>query len=216
MIPIVYKTKADYVFEDIRNKILNEEVQSGERLVVADLAREFGVSPMPVREALIRLAQENLVEVIPHVGARVINYDKRRLKEIHQIRIELEVLATRLLAPVITDAQCVALDALMDAGRKTVEQKDTSAYYAWNKEFHFTVAEMNPNHLLEEEIKSSWERMYVITTNRGRNISWRKGDSIAEHQLWVEALKTRDPFIAEAACRKHCSAASDFGMDHFD
>lgn len=211
---IIYRTKADYVYEAIKKKIIKEGLQPGDRLVVAELARELDVSPMPVREALIRLSQEEFVEMVPHVGARVIGYNKVQLHEIHQIRIELEAFATRLLAPVITDKQIATLDTLLDAGRANIDQPDVHVYYDWNQQFHFTIAEMNPNRLLEEHIKSAWQKLLIISSRYGAP-TWRNKESFAEHCLWVEALKTRDPSIAEAACRKHCSAVGELNIDAF-
>lgn len=211
---MTFQTKADYVYEAIKKKIVKDGLQPGDRLVVAELARELDVSPMPVREALIRLAQEEFVEIVPHVGARVIGYNKEQLREIHQIRIELESFSTRLLAPIITDKQLATLNALLDTGRTIIDQPDIHLYYDWNQQFHFTVAEMNPNHLLEEHIKSAWQKLLIITSRYGAS-TWRNEESFSEHCLWVEALKLRDPAVAEAACRKHCSAISELNIENF-
>ena len=217
MIDIVYKTKSDVVYSEVRQKIINKEYNPGDRLVVADLARSLNVSPMPVREALIRLAEDDLVVIIPHVGASVINFDKKRMLEIQQIRCELEVLATRLLAPIITEEQCLMLDDLLADGEDTIDEEDDKQYYQWNERFHLTIAKMNPNRLLEEEIKICWERMNVISKGHpSSSPHWRKKSSFAEHQMWVNALKTKDPAVAEAICRKHCAAVTISNLSHFD
>jgi DNA-binding GntR family transcriptional regulator len=113
---------------------------------------------MPVREALIRLAQEEFVEIIPHVGAKVTSYNEDKLAEIHLIRIELESMATRLAAPVITGDQMKLLEDLMDEGKLIVNSGDITSYFKWNRLFHFSVAEMNPNKTLVEYIKSDGKK----------------------------------------------------------
>ncbi len=213
---MVYKTKSAYVYDSIKGKILREKLQPGDRLVVAELAQELDVSPMPVREALIRLSQENFVEIMPHVGARVIGFNQEKLLEVQQVRTELESLATRLLAPVITDEQVATLEGLLVVGQTALDSPDVHVFYEWNQRFHFTIVEMNPNRLLEELFKSIWERLVMISSRYGVR-TWRTKESFAEHQLWAEALKTRDPAVAEAACRRHCSAVGELNIgDFFD
>ncbi len=209
-----YLTKADYAYEAIKKMLLSGRVKADDRLVVADLAKEIEVSPMPVREALIRLAQEKFVELIPHVGARVITYNHDKLKELHQIRSELESVATRLLAPIITDEQVERLNELMERGKRAVSDEDIHSYYDWNGEFHLTVAGMNPNKTLAEYIESLWESMSIISARYGSK-KWRKAESYEEHRLWVEALATRNAAMAEAACRRHCSAIGELNIEDY-
>ena len=209
-----YLTKADYAYEEIKKMLLSGSVKADDRLVVADLAKEIEVSPMPVREALIRLAQERFVELIPHVGARVITYNHDKLKELHQLRCELESVATRFLAPIITAEQIQTLEALMEKGETAVRDEDIHSYYDWNGEFHLTVARMNPNKTLVEYIETLWENMQIISARYGSK-KWRKNESFEEHRLWVEALITRDAVMAEAACRRHCSAIGELNIEEY-
>jgi DNA-binding GntR family transcriptional regulator len=211
---ITYKTKNDFVYVEIKKNILQKLLHPGERLVVSDLAKEYGVSPMPIREALIRLAQEEFVEIIPHVGAKVTSYNEDQLAEIHQIRIELESMATRLAAPVITGDQLKLLDDLMEEGKLVVNSGDIISYFKWNRLFHLSVAEMNPNKTLVEYIKSDWQKMDFISQRFALN-EWRSAESYTEHRLWLEALRTRDPIKAETACRNHCSAVSKTPIENF-
>jgi DNA-binding GntR family transcriptional regulator len=204
---ITYKTKNNFVYIKIKKDISQKLFHPGERLVVSELAKKYDVSPMPVREALIRLAQEEFVEIIPHVGAKVTSYNEDKLAEIHQIRIELESLATRFVAPIITDDQLKLLNDLMDEGKLILNNNDTTSYFKWNRLFHFSIAEMNPNKTLVEYIKSDWQKMEFISQRFVLN-EWRSNESYNEHRLWIEALGTHDPVKAEAACRNHCSAVS--------
>jgi DNA-binding GntR family transcriptional regulator len=193
---------------------LQKLLHPGERLVVSDLAKKYDVSPMPVRDALIRLAQEEFVEIIPHVGAKVTSYNEDQLAEIHQIRIELESLATRLLAPIITDDQLNLLDDLMDKGKLIVNSDNIISFRQWNRSFHLSISEMNPNKTLVEYIKSDWQKMEFIDQRLVLN-EWRSTESYDEHRIWLEALRTRDPVKAGAACRNHCSAVSKLRVENF-
>jgi DNA-binding GntR family transcriptional regulator len=211
---ITYKTKNDFVYIEIKKDILQKLLHPGERLVVSELAKKYEVSPMPIREALIRLAQEEFVEIIPHVGAKVTFYNENKWAEIHQIRIELESLATRLLAPIITDEQLKLLDDLMEEGKLIVNSGDIASFRKWNRLFHLSIVEMNPNRTLEEYVKSDWQKMHFIG-QRFALTEWRSADSYNEHRLWIEALRTRDPAKAEVACRSHCAAVSKTNIENF-
>jgi DNA-binding GntR family transcriptional regulator len=202
------------VYTDIKKNILQKSLHPGERLVVSDLAKKYDVSPMPVREALIRLAQEEFVEIIPHIGAKVISYNEEKLAEIHQIRIELESIATRFLAPIITDDQLQVLDDLLEVGKPLIDSNNMTPYREWNRLFHHTIAEMNPNRTLEDNIKSDWQKLRYITS-RFDIQEWRSAESYNEHKLWVEAPRTRDPVKAEAACRNHCSVVAKVHKELF-
>ena len=180
--------------------------------MVGDLARKYDVSPMPVREALIRLEKEEFLEVIPHVGAKVTRFNERKLSELQQVRIELEAMASRLLAPIISDSDLKALDSLLEQGRLIVENGVVNEYFAWNEKFHLAIAGMNPNRTLLEYIESIWQKLTLLTTRIGAQ-EWRTGISFAEHQHWVSALRLRDPEEAERVCRQHGLAATDFTFD---
>jgi DNA-binding GntR family transcriptional regulator len=211
---INYQSKNDYVYSKIKKDILQKVLKPGQRLVVSELAKKLDSSPMPVREAIVRLAQEEFVELIPHVGASVISYNEQKLFEIHQIRIELEPLATRLLAPVITDKQIKKLDDIMNDGKVIIGNGSAEEYFEWNQKFHCTIAEMNPNRTLGDQIITMWQKLKLIGNRYGLH-TWRLDSSYEEHMLWTNALRLRDPVAAEAACRKHCTAVNESNLEGF-
>lgn len=211
---ITYQTKNDFVYNEIKKDILHKRYHADERLVVSELAKKYNVSPMPIREALIRLEQEEFLVNIPHVGAKVSRYNEEKLLEIYQIRTELESIATKLLASVITDENIKVLDALLEEGQQLKGRDDTEAFFEWNRKFHFAIANMNPNKTLSEYIKTAWQKLGLISSRIGF-YEWRSEESYAEHVLWVNSLKTRNPVEAEHACRQHCQASSEFASAFF-
>ena len=86
-------TRADWVDALLRAGILSGELAPGSRLVVADLADRYGVSPTPLREALRRLAAEGLVEWLPQRGARVASATRRDAEDLYELRLALEPVA---------------------------------------------------------------------------------------------------------------------------
>ena len=90
--PISRKTLREQVAEILRKKILNGDIQSGERIVEADLARELQMSRGPVREALRQIEEEGLVVYEPHKGCVVKTMTYDEMQEAYLIRSTLEIL----------------------------------------------------------------------------------------------------------------------------
>src|SRR5450432_3541354 len=88
--PPVHGATVAHIFERLRDDILARRLPPGARLVESDLTLRFTVSRGPVREALRRLAAEGLIEHVPHRGALVRRLSAREIRELFQIRIELE------------------------------------------------------------------------------------------------------------------------------
>ena len=85
-----YQTKGDLAYEQIRHAILNGDISIGSKLTVTNLVDEFGLSPMPVREAITKLTQEGLVQSTPHLGARVAEFNYHEHLESSLIRSCIE------------------------------------------------------------------------------------------------------------------------------
>src|SRR5512139_1512668 len=98
------RTLADRALEQIETAIMKGDLGPGTRISEVLLARTFGISRGPLREAIRRLAGRGLLEVIPHVGARVVTLSLDDLREVFDIREVLEGMACRLAAERMTDA----------------------------------------------------------------------------------------------------------------
>ena len=96
--PPAHGATVDFIVERLREDILAGRLAPGSRLVESDLTARFAVSRGPVREALRRLSAEGLIEHRPHRGAVVRRLSERDIRELFQIRVEMEALAARLAA----------------------------------------------------------------------------------------------------------------------
>lgn len=104
----------DRVFDSIRDSIMRGELAGGTRLRLRDLAAQLGTSPMPVRDAILRLEQVGLVRRLPHRGAVVANLTVRELLHIYAIRQVLEAEATRTGSAVLSAVDAARMHAAHD------------------------------------------------------------------------------------------------------
>lgn len=116
-------TVAERLFAELRDAIVRGDLAPGEKLVEPELARQFGVSRGPLREALQRLEARRLVERAPHVGARVAALSFERLIDLYHAREAVEGMACRLATERCSEAELDALEGLLD-GHAALEDVD--------------------------------------------------------------------------------------------
>lgn len=197
-----YLTKSDYLYESIKQDILNGHLRPGERLVVADIANKYSTSPMPVREALRRLQQEGLIEITPHIGAKVTSVNLEEFHEIMIIRCELEPLAVRLAVPRLSGEKIDEMDELNRNMREAMEADDPKKFSHYNEEFHHLFYDICGNDFLINLINELWHK-----TERTKSIfaryPQRMYDSCQEHELVAKYAKEGNAEAASEAFRKH-------------
>ena len=152
-----YKTKSGFVYELLRERIVAGEWPQGTVIVVASVARELGVSAIPVREAMKQLQAEGLVELEPHRGARVTVFDPKKIVEVMSIRGALEGYAARVALPFIDDAALADLRRKVDDMGTFTVAGDTARLGAAKKEFHRKAFSMGRFPTLNDTIFKIWE-----------------------------------------------------------
>lgn len=184
-------TRSEWVYEKLKEAILSGEMAPGERLVVDQLARELGTSPIPVREAIRRLEAEGWVENKPFVGARVAPVRLEELEELFTIRLALEPILARTAVQAVADENIERLEQLVDEMDRCVEQNNAVQFSRLNYEFHRTLYELSPWKELFRIVITVWER-----SARSRWIFVQTPESMhasqQEHRAMIEALRKRD------------------------
>jgi DNA-binding transcriptional MocR family regulator len=122
---------APVVYDLLKDRLLEGEYQSGERLSVESLKAEFGVSKQPVMEALRRLSSEGLVEIIPQVGCRVPVYDGADVTDFFAIFGGMEGAVAGVAAQRCTDAQVDQLADVNEEIRRLIDEPDPAARSPW-------------------------------------------------------------------------------------
>jgi DNA-binding GntR family transcriptional regulator len=199
-------TTAKVVAERLRDEIQHGTLQPGTRLRQNEVARRFGVSTTPVREAFAQLQAEGLVRIDPHRGAVVFHPTAEDLVEFYEIREVLESFAVVRALPGLRPDVVKELDALIDRMRRT---DDARRWLKLNDEFHlklYSCAQMPRLASLIENLRDA-STPYIHMFVARRPPSERANE---EHQRILDACVRGDPAEAELAVREHLrSAASD-------
>jgi DNA-binding GntR family transcriptional regulator len=107
------RSKKELVIATLRNAILNGELTPGTRLVIDDLARQLGVSPIPVREALQQLDADGYVAIEPYLGARVTPIEAESVVEVFSLLEIMEVISSRAACQSMSDEDFAVLEQIL-------------------------------------------------------------------------------------------------------
>lgn len=198
-------TKSESLTEYLIEAIVEGKIVSGQKISEPELAKQFGVSRGPLREAIMRLEGLGLIERVPHVGARVITFTHEHLSELYDVREALEGLAARLAARHITDEEITELESLLIAHLDHIEQVDGTSYIhqQGNYDFHYRIIKASRNQklisLLCDELYHLL-RMYRYQSPRSHS---RPAAALEEHKMILHAIRNRDEELAEMLMRRH-------------
>jgi DNA-binding GntR family transcriptional regulator len=124
------------IYQSLRRDIVSMHRKPGEPILEKALGQIFGVSRTPIREAILRLAAENLVEIAPQSGTFVARIPLASLSEAMVIRKALEGITVRAAAEKATRSQIAGLQAILERQREAVETKDQDGFYNADEAFH--------------------------------------------------------------------------------
>jgi DNA-binding GntR family transcriptional regulator len=198
----------DAAYAQIRVRILDNVWPPGHRALEQEVALALGMSRTPVREALMRLAADGLVEVIPRHGMRVLPVSPTDMQEIYQILTALECMAAELLAR--RKPSKAELKPLVDATSamdRALKADDLDAWAAADESFHAQLLALTGNRQLEATVQNYWDRAH-----RARMFTLRLRpkpvNSTKEHRQMLERISAGDPEGAAQTTRAHRERAS--------
>lgn len=136
----------------IREKIITLELAPASLVDESRLSEELGIGRTPIREALLRLQQENLIIILPRRGTLVTDIDARDLQKIYEIRMELEPYAVGLAAERATEAEITDMHAWAEEAAKTIRTGDSRALLTVDHQAHKLFASATHNEFLAEAL----------------------------------------------------------------
>jgi len=197
-----FQTKAELVYEQLRDAILSGELKPGERVNIDALSRQLGISKIPLREAVQRLTGQGLVvQPNPHAGATVAPLSLREMRGVYLARGALEGLAARVAATTVSDAELAELQELHEQMRHQFERGSDGELSGLNRQFHTGIA--TATHYATLRDLTGLTLLRVLHYRIGVRVDPAWGQVISEHAAILDALRRHDAPAAEAAARDH-------------
>lgn len=189
----------------LQRAIVTGEFSPGTKLSETDLAKRFGVSRGPLREAIRRLEIRRLLTVVPNAGARVVSLDNQQLVELFETREALEGQAARLAAERMSDQAIADLQGLLDRHAAVISAANGRAYYQeeGDYDFHYRIAHGSGNSLLAGILLDDLYQLLRMYRFRLSAAHGRAEQALLEHRQILAAISERDGPLAELLMRRH-------------
>lgn len=190
------------VYQGLRSDIVGMAVQPGDKISENDLARRFGVSRTPAREAMQRLADEGLLEIFPQSGTFVARIPYEELPEAMVIRKSLERTTASMAATLATRSQVLTLASIVEQQREAADVGNASAFHRADELFHAKLAEIAGYPgiwKLVLQVKTQVDRFRQLTLV----VPHRMFIVIEQHERILAAIQKADPEAAGQAMVAH-------------
>ncbi|SVJ56763.1 CsiR, transcriptional repressor of CsiD [Klebsiella pneumoniae] len=185
------ETLSEHVFRKIQSAIVSGEIAPGSKISEPELARTYGISRGPLREAIHRLEGLRLLVRVPHVGARVVSLGHAELIELYEIRESLEGMACRLAAERMSQAEIDELRRVLDTHERDEAFQAGRGYYQQegDYDFHYRIIQGSGNATLTRMLCGE---LYQL---------------VRMYRIILDAIADRDGELAELLMRRHISAS---------
>lgn len=194
---------AEHAYREVKRRILDNEISAGAVVLEQELAALLEMSRTPIREAMIRLAEEGMVEIRPRHGMRVLPVSAADMADIYQVLTALEAEAAGQVARDGLSAE--EIEALRRAVRemdRALEQDDLTAWASADESFHRLLLEGCRNRRLRHLVYQFWDQAHRVRMLTLR-LRPKPVTSNEDHLALVEAIERRDPEEAWRIHREH-------------
>jgi DNA-binding GntR family transcriptional regulator len=201
-------TASSKIYSDLRTELVSLQRRPGEVISEAEIALSYGVSRTPVREAILKLSDEGLLEIFPQSGIFVSRIPIAALPEAILIRKSLEATTAQLAAERAAASQILVLQAILERQREADAAKDGDAFHRADEMFHATVAEVAGYPgiwTLIQQVKVNVDRYRLLTLPQQGRIA----RVIVEHQAILTAIAAHDASGARTAMEIHLESLLD-------
>jgi len=204
--PLSRATLPDEIYRRIRELILDGGIAPGELVTIQGLADAFGVSAMPVREALRQLTAERALTVVSGRSVGIPDLSADRLRDLYRVRLEIETIAAVWAAGKISPRDLRQLESLVGAMGKAVADGNPHQYVRANHEFHFVIYRASGSDTLLSIIEGLWLQVspyFHLLHGSGNYVMANQ-----QHECALEALKRKDATGAGEAIRADIEGAA--------
>lgn len=201
----------ELAYDRIRQDIFDATLQPGDVLSEARLAKAYGISRTPVREAIKQLSEVGLVRLIPGRGGFVTELTAHDVREIYELREELDGMATRMAATTLSDAELDQLEAEAAEAQRLRTTGDERAAFDLAVATHGRITQAVQNGRLLRmlgQLEDESRRLSHLTFRSPGRLE----AALGEHEEIIARLRRRDAAQAEAAMRAHLRADRDAAL----
>lgn len=204
-------TIPDRIFSLLKEAIVEGKIPAGSKISEPELARSYGISRGPLREAIGRLEACGLVVRRANVGARVVTLSSKQLLEIYHVREALEGMAARLAALHMGEEEIADLRRLLGQHGEQIENDVEHAYFQreGDLDFHYRIVQGSHNGRIIELLCNDLYHLVRLYRYQFGMPSKRGPRAFVEHEHIVDAIERRDAEMAELMMRAHVRASRE-------
>lgn len=209
-------TLSEQIYQILRNDILTQKIKCGEKLTLKVLKERFQVSSTPIREALTRLTQDQLVSYYSNIGVNVISYTADDLREIYSFMGDLDGLSIRYAFKSPDQENLLAEAAsILENGRKAAALSDAETWSHYSDEFHLVFYRYCNNSRLTESAERLRSGISIFSNQYSQEtqIQTQIDD---EHQAIFDAYKNGDIEKAAQMMKNHLDDSLTYALKFVD
>lgn len=204
-----HRTKTDLALGVLREQIRSGQLQPGDRMQVAQLSVNLGMSPTPIREALRLLQADRLVHYEPHHGVVVAEFESDQLADVYKMRLALEPMATQFAIERMSQAQVAIIDGIHDKLIAPNQVGRGGRLAKLNADWHWAIYSSADSASLNDFIRRLWD---VFPWRTSWALDRRSAESVLEHETVMAAVHAHDAAAGAEAMRLHIQAGRDERM----
>lgn len=203
------KSLSDQVYEFVLHQIKTGKISFGDKINEADLINQLGISRTPIREALIQMSADNVLENVPRKGFFVKEINRSEMMDIYDVVGVLEAHVIEQTIPLMDSSRLSRLETALEKLDLAIVKRDYSMYYDWQEEFHNIYREICPNRVLVETIEGLLKKVMRATyfSKDEEEIFAILSKVNAEHTQLLEAIKEKDIEKAKKCLYFHWSGS---------
>jgi len=189
------------IFDELRDDIISCALQPGEELREVELARRYGVSKSPIRDALQKLEFEGLVQIVPRQGHRVMQISVNDAHDILDLRDTLERAAVKKIVAEATDQDLESLNRFRIADMASIR-----AFADYNRSFHAEISCLSGNvrqAKIMRDLMDNYERLCIVSLSSRHQEAEAMSSALKDHIAIIDALQARDGRSAARLAAKH-------------
>jgi len=211
------QTRAEQVFKQIQSAIVEGQIAPGSKISEPELAKRYGISRGPLREAMHRLEGQKLLVRVPHIGARVVSLSAKELIELYQVREALEGLACRLAAQHMPVSEIDELRRVLELHEQDTLFQAGLGYYQQEGDFdfHYRIIKASGNAALTRLLGDELYQLMRMYRLQFASTPKRPRQAFIEHHRILDALAAGDGELAEMLMRRHIAASRHNIEQHY-